>query len=655
MPTQVSGDQVGRELDAAERGIQSIGQRPDGQRLGEPGHALEQQVAAGEQRDEDSLEHRVLAHDDAPDLEQHRLGGGARISGLESREGGGRDGHGRGHGRRLVTGDVGHGELLHRSGLRVGGPGAERHGHLAGLAVPEHVDRDGLAGLTLAQHHVERVSPVERGAVDGGEDVAGLEPGLLGGAAGDDHLSEGRGSTAQGVGILVERIVGVDPLTVRALAAERRGIRDPRAVGDRQAGLLLDGGGDGLEPEAQPRARELLPGRRLGEEGAGDVDRDGEADALAGARDGGVDADDRPGRVEQRATTVAGVDGGVGLDQVGQRARCGVDAAAHRRDDPARDRVRELAQRAADGDRLLAHLDRRRVADRCGRETGRVDLDDGEVGEGVDAVDGRVEGTAVLEMDGELRRVARHDVVVGEDQAVRVEDDARAGGRAGARHARHRVGLGDAVRDDRDDGRADGLDDVDDGRLAAGGCQRDRGRGRRARGRRGGCSRNRRLGRLGSRARRGGLEDRRLRRGRASRARRVHGDVGAAGCQDGCREDGADDHSGASRTTRSGGTRRGGGRLGRGEGRRGAGGRIGRPGGGLSTRRLGRGEPRRRPGGRRGGRLRDLGGSRSGPGRDEWLGRRLRLHRRHGGLRGHRLAGLGLRHARLLGLRIVHE
>ena len=43
---------------------------------------------------------------------------------------------------------------------------------------------------------------------------------------------------------------------------------------------------------------------------------------------------------------------------------------------------------AADGDRLLADLDRRRVADRGRRQAGRVDLDDGEVGQGVDAVDG---------------------------------------------------------------------------------------------------------------------------------------------------------------------------------------------------------------------------------------------------------------------------
>ena len=95
----------------------------------------------------------------------------------------------------------------------------------------------------------------------------------------------------------------------------RRG-RDPGAVVDRQAVGLLDRRVDGLEADAEPRAGQRLAGRRLGEQRAGDVDRDGEADALAAAGDGGVDADDLAARVEQRAAAVAGVDRGVGLDEV---------------------------------------------------------------------------------------------------------------------------------------------------------------------------------------------------------------------------------------------------------------------------------------------------------------------------------------------------
>ena len=73
---------------------EDVGERLDRQRLGEAGHALEQQVAAGEQRDEDPLEHRVLADDDAPDLEQDGLARRARVGGRLRAELTNRFGHG---------------------------------------------------------------------------------------------------------------------------------------------------------------------------------------------------------------------------------------------------------------------------------------------------------------------------------------------------------------------------------------------------------------------------------------------------------------------------------------------------------------------------------------------------------------------------------
>ena len=81
--------------------------------LARPGNALEEEVAAGQQADEDALEHRVLADDDPPDLEQDRLRRGARI---------GRIGEGVqvGGGRRNVAGRVGH------VGLRSGRSGRGR-------------------------------------------------------------------------------------------------------------------------------------------------------------------------------------------------------------------------------------------------------------------------------------------------------------------------------------------------------------------------------------------------------------------------------------------------------------------------------------------------------------------------------------------------
>ena len=59
------------------------------------------------------------------------------------------------------------------------------------------------------------------------------------------------------------------------------------------------------------------------------------------------------------------------------------------------------------------------------RQVGRLDLDDGEVGQGVDAVDGAGQDAAVLELDVELV-AALDDVAVGQDPAVAVVDDARA-------------------------------------------------------------------------------------------------------------------------------------------------------------------------------------------------------------------------------------
>ena len=78
---EVGGHEVGRELDAVEGAAEDVGERPHGQRLGEPGHAFEQHVTAGQQRDEHALEHRVLADDDALALPQGRLEGAARLVG----------------------------------------------------------------------------------------------------------------------------------------------------------------------------------------------------------------------------------------------------------------------------------------------------------------------------------------------------------------------------------------------------------------------------------------------------------------------------------------------------------------------------------------------------------------------------------------------
>ena len=71
----VAGHQVGRELDAGEPQLQGLGQRRDGERLGQARHADRQAVAAGERADEHLLDHLVLADDDLVDLGDERFAG----------------------------------------------------------------------------------------------------------------------------------------------------------------------------------------------------------------------------------------------------------------------------------------------------------------------------------------------------------------------------------------------------------------------------------------------------------------------------------------------------------------------------------------------------------------------------------------------------
>ena len=105
---EVARDEVRRELDAPEGGVERVGEGADRQRLRETRDALEEEVAAGEQRHEHPLEHLVLADDDAADLEQDRFGGEARVERVAGIDvGSGLEG-GEWRGRARATGDVGH-------------------------------------------------------------------------------------------------------------------------------------------------------------------------------------------------------------------------------------------------------------------------------------------------------------------------------------------------------------------------------------------------------------------------------------------------------------------------------------------------------------------------------------------------------------------
>src|SRR4051812_17211980 len=71
--------EVRRELQALEGAAQRVGERLDGQRLGQPRHALEEDVPAGQERHEQPLEHRLLADDHPLDLEHRGLERGVRL------------------------------------------------------------------------------------------------------------------------------------------------------------------------------------------------------------------------------------------------------------------------------------------------------------------------------------------------------------------------------------------------------------------------------------------------------------------------------------------------------------------------------------------------------------------------------------------------
>src|SRR6185295_811217 len=61
MSRHVGGHQIGSELDARETSVECFRQCPDQQSLAETGHALDQHMTAGQQRDEDLIDDSALS------------------------------------------------------------------------------------------------------------------------------------------------------------------------------------------------------------------------------------------------------------------------------------------------------------------------------------------------------------------------------------------------------------------------------------------------------------------------------------------------------------------------------------------------------------------------------------------------------------------
>ena len=240
-------------------------------------------------------------------------------------------------------------------------------------------------------------------------------------------------------------------------------------------------------------------------DGADDVARGGEAEALAGgpfARgDEGVDADDAAAQVDERSAAAARADRRVAL-HVDHR-RLGLQLPGHRAHDPERYGVVE-PERAAERDHDLPGPKVVGIAEGQRRQAGRLDLDDGEVGLEIETDDAAVQQPPARRQDRAAGRHGRHldadalraadHVRVGHDEARGVDDRAGPGrplrahqvGRA--RHAPFRGRVGH--REDLDHRRARGAG----GRLD-GAADRERGvGGRRWPGRRSRVGRCRRLG-----------------------------------------------------------------------------------------------------------------------------------------------------------------
>ena len=83
----VGRKQVDGELDAGEMEVDRLGEDRDQQGLGQPGHALKQQVAAGEQGDQQPLDDHVLADDHGPHALADRADELERLSGNLPRTG----------------------------------------------------------------------------------------------------------------------------------------------------------------------------------------------------------------------------------------------------------------------------------------------------------------------------------------------------------------------------------------------------------------------------------------------------------------------------------------------------------------------------------------------------------------------------------------
>jgi hypothetical protein len=150
----------------------------------------------------------------------------------------------------------------------------------------------------------------------------------------------------------------------------------------------------------------------------------GKTDALGRLDNGGVDADHLGSTIDQRPAAVARVESGIGLNHVVHEVMG--DAAQS----PAQSAHNTCGDRGlktegtADRHHQLADAERRRVAEARERQTGRLSLDDGQIGPGVSADHPALQLPAVLEAYPNAL-IPVNDVMVRQEKTVRREEDPR--------------------------------------------------------------------------------------------------------------------------------------------------------------------------------------------------------------------------------------
>ena len=186
--------------------------------LARPGHALEQHVAAGQERDEQALEHRLLADDHALDLEQRGLERGVRLARRvvaarrRSRAGGGRPSchQSTRPARAHSLGDFRAGCRASRSTVRLFAVALELDLDLVAGALGRARSATGREGLRIV------LPPID------GDDVAGADAGLVGGRA----VGHGADDRAGGVGLLGAREAELRAVDLAALDQLRHDVLD---------------------------------------------------------------------------------------------------------------------------------------------------------------------------------------------------------------------------------------------------------------------------------------------------------------------------------------------------------------------------------------------------------------------------------------------